>query len=127
MRQVPNKISFLVDHDRHVTSQRNHYLLREKRCHQIKEFAVLPSYRSGPELESAKGHELPPHHLIAARPVYNHPTHGQADVIGLFLPDSVTTSGGSFMRATLAKTITTASLAHIVHLLKMTFHTFELR
>ena len=96
MRQAPNKISFLVDHDRHVTSHRNHYLLREKRCHQIKEFAMLPFYRSGPELEPAKGHELPPHHLIAAWPVDNHPTHWQADFIGLFLPDSVTTSGGSF-------------------------------
>lgn len=80
-----------------------------------------------PELESAKGHKLLPHHLIAAWSGDNHPTHWQADIIGLFLPDSVTTSGGSFMGAMLAKTITTASLPHIVHLLKRTFHTFELR
>lgn len=84
-------------------------------------------YKSGPELESAKGHELPPYHLVEAWSVDNHPTHRQADVIGLFLPGSVTTSGGNFMGAMLAKIITTASLAHIVHLLKMTFHAFELR
>lgn len=47
MRQAPNKISFLVDHDRHVTSHRDYHLLREKRCHQIKEFAVLPIIEVG--------------------------------------------------------------------------------